>query len=309
MGALSINQKKLIRSLSRKKDRNEQGMFLVEGDKMVREVLQSPPGSIPFRVESVAATGEWLKANEKWLGAIGGTIPGGTDIFEVSAAELRQISTLQEPNLAIAVLHQAEYTPDPAVLKDSLSIGLESIRDPGNLGTIIRTADWFGIRDILCSEDCVDLYNPKVIQSTMGSFLRVRLHYLGLAELIGRLRATGGSAGKAGDAGVPAGDAAVPAGDVIPDAGYEVFATGSTGEDLRGTILHGRGLILLGNESRGLSEGLIRCADRLISIPWQDDPVHPDSLNVAAATAIFCFEFRRQAFVGRSQGPALRADQ
>jgi TrmH family RNA methyltransferase len=290
MGALSINQKKLLRSLSRKKERNELGMFLVEGDKMVREVLQSPPGSIPFRVESFAATGEWLQANEKWLDAYRGALPGEMEIFEVSPAELRQVSTQQEPNRAIAVLHQAEYTPDPAVLMESLSIGLESIRDPGNLGTIIRTADWFGVRDILCSEDCVELYNPKVIQSTMGSFLRVRVHYLDLAEWIGRLRDTG----DAGDSG----DSRDAAGSGSPDAGYEIFATGSTGEDLRGAILPGRGLILLGNESRGLSEGLLRCADRVLSIPRQEASLHPDSLNVAAATAILCSEFRRQYFAG-----------
>ena len=192
MPPLSISQKKRIRSLSRKKVRNELGIFPVEGDKIVREILHPTPGSIPFRVETVVATGDWLASNRE-------SVHRGIEIIEVRPEELRQVSVQQEPNRAIAILHQADYAPDISALRQSLSLGLENIQDPGNLGAIIRIADWFGIRDILCSTDCVELYNPKVIQSTMGSFLRVRVHYLDLAEFIGRVRSTPGPLQNTGD--------------------------------------------------------------------------------------------------------------
>jgi TrmH family RNA methyltransferase len=275
--ALSINRKKFLRSLSRKKVRKELGLFLVEGDKIVRETLQMGPGSIPYRVESLVATGEWLEENRTLLPG-----DGGPEIIEAVPGEFRQISLLQEPNRAVAVVRQADFSPDPAGIRDCLSMGLEDVQDPGNMGGIIRTADWFGIRDIFCSAECVELYNPKVIQSTMGSFLRVRVHYLDLREWIGRLR------GNVDGTGEGTGDR------------YPVFATGVRGEDLCRIRLSGRGMILLGNESRGLSDELTRMADRVLSIPFLQEGLRPESLNVAAAAAILCFEFRRQAGTGRS---------
>ncbi len=276
MSPLSINQKKKIRSLGRKKFRNELGLFLVEGDKMLRELLAPGPGCLPYRVEMLVATGDWLAA-------FGESIPGGIETVEVGPAELRQVSLQQEPNRAIALVQQLKYTPDVSLLAQDLCIGLENIQDPGNLGAILRIADWFGIRDILCSPDCVELYNPKVIQSTMGSFLRVRVHYLDLPGMIGRIR----------EEVLPGLDE----GNGRPgtEAGYPVYATGSQGENLYEGKLPAHGMILLGNESKGLSHPLLELCDRVISIPRQDPSLHPESLNVAAATAILCAEFRRQS--------------
>ena len=272
MAALSVNRKKFLRSLSRKKVRKELGLFMVEGDKIVREILLSGPGSIPYRVESLLAAGEWLEANASLL-----SIHGGMEIMEINPTELQQISLLKVPNRALAVVRRTDYAPDPSRTRLGLTLGLENIQDPGNMGAIIRTADWFGIRDVFCSDGCVEIYNPKVIQSTMGSFLRVRVHNLDLAEWIGRLRET---------------------------EGYPVYATGSPGEDLHGVSLPAKAMILLGNESRGLSGELRGMADRTLNIPFLQEGLHPESLNVAAAAAILCFEFRRQE---RAEGQANRA--
>ena len=266
--SLSINQQKRIRSLAQKKIRSALGLFLVEGDKMVREVLHPTPGSIPFKVESLVATKEWLSLNEE-------NLPARLELTESPLSELRKVSMLQEPNQAIAVVQQMEYRPDVKELQDDLVLGLENIQDPGNLGSIIRIADWFGIRDIFCSGECVELYNPKVIQSTMGSFLRVRVHYLDLAGQIAQIRA-GGNQPEA--------------------AAYPVFGTGSNGENIHQCKLPGRGMILLGNESRGLSEQLLKLSGQVLSIPHHDPAMHPESLNIATAAAILCAEFRRQAY-------------
>ncbi len=231
---------------------------------MVRELLGPGPGSLPFRVESVVATGDWLAE-------FGGSIPGGTEHLEVGAAELRQLSLQQEPNRAMAIVHQLAYTPDIPGISEGLSLTLENIQDPGNLGTIVRIADWFGIRDIFCSEDSAELYNPKVIQSTMGSFLRVRVHYLDIGTLIQEISSD-------------------------HETAYQVFATGSLGENLYRSSLPEKGMILLGNESRGLSETLMDLADLVISIPPHDPSVHAESLNVASAAVVLCAEFRRQSY-------------
>lgn len=253
---------------------------------MVREILYPSPGNIPFRVETVVATGDWLGSNRE-------SIHRGIETIEVRPEELRQVSTQQEPNRVIALVHQADYRPDITVLQENLTLGLENIQDPGNLGSIIRIADWFGIRDILCSGDCVELYNPKVIQSTMGSFLRVRVHTLDLPELIGRVRSDFKPQGQTGTVDKKmTGDA----GNDTGSDGYRVFGTGSLGDNVFDGSLPERGMILLGNESRGLSGPLLQCSDRVLSIPWQDSSMHPDSLNVAAAAAILCAEFRRQAY-------------
>jgi TrmH family RNA methyltransferase len=270
MTALSINQKKRLRSLSRKKVRAETGLFLVEGDKIVRELLNPLPGNIPYRVESIFASPEWL---DRYLKEPG----GGINIIALNPSELKQVSGMQEPNQVMAVVEQASHTPNIQRLGNQLSIGLEEIRDPGNLGTIVRTADWFGIRDVFCSTGSVELYNPKVIQASMGSFLRVRVHYLELGEFIPTLR-------------LQANDIE---GTVNDDFG--ILASGGGGHDIFSTRLPRGGFILLGNEARGLSGELIRMADLQVSIPSHDPDLRAESLNVASAAAILCAEFRRQA--------------
>ncbi len=293
MASLSINQKKRIRSLAHKKFRKELGLFPVEGEKMVGELLSPGPGCIPFRVETLVATGDFL-------GALPAGILGGMEVIEVSGTELRQVSRMQEHNPALALVRQEKHVPDPAGLGRVLSLGLETIQDPGNLGTILRIADWFGIRDILCSRDCVELYNPKVIRSTMGSFLRVRTYFIDLPQIIGEIRShLGGTTPKPG-AGVKDASSGVssedPGGSSEDPVGFAVIATGSRGENLYETGLPERGMILLGNESGGLSPSLSDLSDRVVSIPCNDPSAHPESLNVAAAAAVFCAEFRRQSY-------------
>ena len=289
MTELSINQKKFIRSLHRKKIRNETGLFLVEGDKMVRELLHTPSGEnaageIHFGIRTLVATVEWLEE-------FGAGLPGGIEILSAKAEDLRQIASQQEPNKAIAIAEKADYQLDIPRLKKQLVLGLENIQDPGNLGAIIRIADWFGIRDVLCSGECVELYNPKVIQSTMGSFLRVRVHYLDIAGLLSQIR--GGKSPNTEDIR----DEVRGTGKSAAWNSYPVLGTGSQGDNLYESILPTRGMILLGNESRGLSESLMRLSDSILSIPRHDPGMHPESLNVASAAAVICAEFRRQAHI------------
>ena len=258
---LSNGKKKLIRSLAMKKYRQAENLFLAEGDKLVRELISHNRGrtEIRYRIESVIATEEWLAVNKDFLGQ-------EYDIYQTTQAELEAVSLLQTPNQVMAVVHQ--HIPELEInqLKTKLSIGLEFLQDPGNLGTIIRLADWFGIRNILCSENCVDLYNSKTIQATMGSFLRVNVYYTDLPANICLL---------------------------MEEKNYMVYGTGQNGSNLFHTPLFLPGIILFGNESNGLSPGIMDLADRILTIPYHDRTSHPDSLNVATAAAILFAEFRK----------------
>jgi len=228
---------------------------------MVRDLIKFIRSSteIRYRIESVIATDEWIGVNENLLGE-------EYDIFRTTQAELQEISLQQTPNQVMAIVHQHVPELEISLVKTKLSIGLEYLQDPGNLGTIIRLADWFGIRNILCSENCVDLYNPKTIQSTMGSFLRVNVYYTDLSANICSL---------------------------MEEKNYMVYGTGQNGSNLFHTPLFLPGIILFGNEANGLSPDIMQVADRILTIPYHDRTSHPDSLNVATAAAILCAEFRK----------------
>ena len=251
---------KLIRSLAQKKIRSSEGLFICEGEKLLKELLGDREKGGLYRVHSIVATGDWLEENRE-------AISGVKDIIEASPKELKQASSQQTPNQALAIVHIPEQKPDMAGIRKDFIMGLNRVQDPGNLGTIIRTADWFGIGNIVCSDDSADLYNTKVIQSTMGSFLRVAVHYADLVEMVRELKT---------------------------EASYTIYGTGGEGENLYETSLTGPGMLLLGNESRGLPPGLLSMVDRQLNIPFHDPGSHPDSLNVAMAGAILCAEFRRQ---------------
>ena len=257
---LSINRKKIIRGLAQKKIRQSEKMFLAEGDKLVKELLRFQP--VPghgYRIHSVVGTPDWLREN-------GELLSGGYETIETTLRELQQISTQKTPNQVLAVVHipPSESTDK---LRDTFSLGLFQMRDPGNLGTILRVADWFGIRNIVCSPDSVDLYNPKVIQASMGSFLRVSVLYLDLAETLRELKGNNQ---------------------------FTVYATELHGSSLFESTLTVPGMVLTGNESRGLPPELTRMADKKLYIPYHDPESHAESLNAGMATAIFCAEFRRQ---------------
>ncbi|WP_455585053.1 TrmH family RNA methyltransferase [Bacteroides sp.] len=251
MSLLSKNKIKYIRSLELKKIRKEEKVFLAEGPKLVGDLL----GHFPCCF--LAATSSWLQEHV--------SVPAD-EVAEVSQDELSRASLLKTPQQVLAVFKQPEYTIDTNMLRNSLCLALDDVQDPGNLGTIIRLADWFGIEDIFCSLNTVDVYNPKTVQATMGGIARVKVHYTPLPDLIGSL-------------------------DNIP-----VYGTFLDGENMYEQQLSRNGLIVMGNEGNGISKEVEILINRKLYIPnYPQERETSESLNVAIATAVVCAEFRRQA--------------
>ena len=253
---ISKNKIKYIRSLELKKNRNKEGVFVAEGHKVVDDLLALQPALL------IVATAEWLKG--KQLGA-------ETEVIEVTDEELKKVSFLQHPQQVLAVFRQEQATAIDSfefsgIDTTELSLALDGVQDPGNLGTIIRIADWFGITHIYCSQDTADVYNPKVVQATMGSIARVKVEYGNLLGLVESLSAD------------------------VP-----VYGTLLDGENIYQQPLENRGLIVMGNEGKGISPALAQKVNRRLLIPnFPEGRPTADSLNVAIATAITCAEFRRQ---------------
>ncbi len=253
---ITRTQAKMILSLQKRKVREENLLFVIEGDKLVREYILA--GN---RVTLLAGKPEWIDGESEAV------ISGADDIVTVSYEELRRISSLRTPHnvLAVAPMGKKEYSDK--LLAGRLTPALESVQDPGNLGTIIRIAAWFGMGNIICSPDCVDFYNPKVIQSTMGAFMHVNVWYLPLNEFLGR---------------------------VVSD-GMPVYGATMDGRSVYESDLGSEGIILFGNESRGISDGLVGYVTRHITIPGPGKPLAGiESLNVSMAAAIICSEFARR---------------
>lgn len=235
---VSKNQIKRIISLQQKKYRKESGLFFVEGKKVIQELLDSK-----FTLEELFVT-EPLFEN----------IPQQTLISE---SDLKKISALTNPNNSLAVFRM----PEPKKINEqSIILALDKIRDPGNLGTIIRLCDWFGITDLVCSEDTVDLYNPKVLQATMGSITRVNVSYVNLNLF-------------------------------LTETKLPVFGTFMQGESLYKSQLPQKGIIVMGNEANGISAEIEQLITDKITIPRFGNPT--ESLNVATATAIILSELKR----------------
>ncbi len=251
---LSKNAAKYINSLKTNKFRNKYNTFIAEGPKIVGELLRSP-----FYVESVYAVGEWMKNNK--------SITEKTEITEVSEQELKRISSLKTPNQVLAVVNIPDTKTDNDSLKNELVLVLDDINDPGNLGTIIRSADWFGVRHIVCSNNTVDVYNPKVIQATMGSFIRVKTIYTDLTEFFTSLSFT-----------------------------PPVFGALLTGKSIYKMKLPSEGFIIIGNESKGISGSLKQFITHPVMIPSFAHIKSAESLNASVATSIILAEFRRQQF-------------
>ena len=250
---------KLVHSLESKKNRRREGLFVAEGPKVVGDIMKR------MRPALLIATGEWLEQH-------GGDFFNSDDIsrecrvMEVTDDELRKVSFLTTPQHVLALFPIPEYSlPDADVLASRLSIALDGVQDPGNLGTIIRIADWFGITDIICSNDTADLYNPKVVQATMGSIARVNVTYTDLAGLVDRLSAS------------------------VP-----VYGTLLDGENIYEQSLSKNGIIVMGNEGKGISPQMRDRINRRLLIPSFTLGDTAESLNVAIATAITCSEFRRR---------------
>lgn len=239
---LSKSQIKYIQSLHQKKFRAEFGAYLAEGPKIVAEVL----ATIPLQVQYVAASPAWLTAHADILKEI-----PEEKVAEVSPSELERLSTLATPNEVLVVLSQQERLPW-TLPEGAWCLALDNVRDPGNLGTIIRIADWFGVGYVVCSEACAEWYNPKVIQSTMGSFLRVRPLYTDLVAW-------------------------------LTQAARPVYAATLEGEPVTRLGDLPPGVILVGNESKGIAQEIRALATREVTIPRAGAA---ESLNAAIATGI-----------------------
>ena len=248
---ISKNKAKYIRSLELKKNRNKEGVFAAEGHKVVDDLLALQPALL------IVATSEWLH---------GKTIAPQTEVIEVSDEELKKVSFLQHPQQVLAIFRQAQQDGFSQPNFSQLSLALDGVQDPGNLGTIIRIADWFGIEHIYCSQDTADVYNPKVVQATMGSIARVKVEYGDLLKLV----------------------------DSLPED-VPVYGTLLDGDNIYQQKLENRGFIVMGNEGKGISPALAKKVNRRLLIPnFPEGRPTADSLNVAIATAITCSEFRRQ---------------
>ena len=248
---ITKNQIKLIRQLEQKKFRRREGLFVAEGPKVVDDLIKR------WKPEAVYATENYSPTLSD-------------NIQRISEDELSRISFLQHPQQVLALFPIPEQ-PSPHMVGERLQgsphplmLALDGVQDPGNLGTIIRLADWFGIDTIICSEDTADAWNPKVVQATMGSIARVNLTYTSLPEFL----------------------------DTLP-ADIPVFGTLLDGENIYEQELSEGGIIIMGNEGNGLTEKVRRRINRRLLIPsYRDDTA--ESLNVAIATAIICAEFRRR---------------
>ena len=252
---ISKNTIKRLNSLSQKKYRNKEKLFLVEGDKMVMELMDSS-----YEIETLYLTEEFVASFAKI-----GKVP--ENVVIVNHAELKKISQLQTPQNSLAVCRIPVPLEIPDKLNENLSIYLDGIRDPGNFGTIIRICDWFGIRDLFCSADSVDLYNPKVIQASMGSFTRVNIYESEFAVVR----------------------------ELAKKSGTAIYGAFMDGTNVYTENLSGNSLLVMGNEGNGISETVEHLIDRKISIPsFSNERNQAESLNVSVATAILCSEFKRR---------------
>lgn len=239
---LSKNKIKLITSLKQKKYRQQHQLFVAEGIKTVTELLHSN-----------------LQLHELYTTTL--EIGVSDDLkTEITEGELKKISFLTTPNQVLAVFKIPEARP---IDFNNLVLVLDNIRDPGNLGTIIRLCDWYGIKDLVCSRETVDCYNPKVVQATMGSITRVNISYVNLSETISNKK-------------------------------LDIFGTFMEGENVYQTPLARSGILVLGNEANGISDEIASLVTSRIAIPRFGDLKQTESLNVATATAIFLSEFKRR---------------
>lgn len=251
---LSKNKIKLIHSLEKKKYRNEHGLFVAEGPKLLSDLLAI------YRPTYLAATKTWLEANHTLV-----TQMDGTEVDEVTEQELEKSSLLKNPQQVLAIFHlPQDDTPIGEVATKELCLALDGVQDPGNLGTIVRLADWFGIKHIYCSPTTADIYAPKAIQATMGAISRVHVHYINLSEELAALQAP-------------------------------IYGTHLDGENMYEKELTNKGVIVMGNEGNGISpEVSSLVSEKLYIPPYPAHSTQVESLNVAIATAIVCAEFRRR---------------
>lgn len=248
---LSHSLIKHIRSLHHKKFREEKNLFIVEGEKMVGELCHSE-----WEIDSIFATAEYFKRFESLL------TTRCSNVVVVTPQELERISVMKHPNEVLAVVKIPPFPETEFTESDDLILILDRISDPGNLGTILRIADWFGISRIVCSPDTVELYNPKVVQATMGSIFRTRVIYQDLKRVLSRY-----------------------------SGHYPAFGAVLEGENIFNMQLPEKAMIIIGNESHGISPELLSLIDYQVTIPSYYS--RAESLNASVAAAILCVEFRK----------------
>ena len=241
------NKARLIKSLHEKKHRNETGLFLVEGEKNVTELLTSD-----FVTDSLLVTNKFFEENKELIENKNITC----DIVDQN--EIEKVSTLESNNAALAVVRQKENLSFK-MSENDLVIALDDVRDPGNLGTIIRIADWYGIKNIIASETTADFYNSKVISATKGSFMRVKVFYTDLSSFLSQTK--------------------------LP-----IFGAFLEGESVHTIKFPKEGILLMGNESRGISENIEKYVSKKITIPSFGKA---ESLNVSVATAVILDNWKR----------------
>ena len=250
---LSKNDIKNIKSLEQKKFRTEKGLFIAQGHKLVGELLGK------FECVLLAATSDWRQTRR--------SIPAAR-VETVTPDELKRASLQQAPQDVLAVFRiPQDSTTISAAASANLVLALDDVQDPGNLGTIVRIADWFGIKHIFCSKATADIYNPKAIQATMGAIARVNVHYTDLGRDINGLPRT-----------------------------TPVYGTFLEGDIIYDTQLTENGVIVMGNEGNGIGPVVAAAVNRKLYIPnWPQGAKTSESLNVAIATAVVCSEFRRRS--------------
>lgn len=241
---------KKIHALDMRKFRRNERLFVAEGPKLVDELCAT------MKPVYIAALPEWISENAK--------IISGTEYDIVTPDELQRASLQKNPQQVIALFPIPEHRFCTEQLKNELVLMLDGVQDPGNLGTIARIADWFGIRNILCSAETADIYNPKAVQATMGALARVKFHYTDLIQLLSQYDGP-------------------------------VYGTFLDGENICGQELSENGIIVMGNEGKGISQGVGEMINRRLYIPnYPIGTQTTESLNVAIATSIVCAEFRRR---------------
>lgn len=245
---------KQIKSLEQRKFRKETGLFVAEGGKTVQDLLD-----LGIEATSIIATEEWLKSHK---------LNTSTAIIIAGEEEMKKASFLRTPQGVLAVFKQQFHKTDLTAPERELCLALDNVQDPGNMGTIIRIADWFGIKNIYCSNGTVDIYNPKTVQATMGAIGRVKVHYTDLPGMITSLN------GKA-----------------------PVYGTFLDGESIYSHPLSENGLIIMGNEGNGIGKECEKHINERLLIPnYPAGCKTSESLNVSVATAIVCSEFRRRKY-------------
>lgn len=254
MLALSKNTIHAIRQLEMRKFRRQESMFIAEGNKLVEDNLAA------MKCRKLVATAAWWETHPE-------AAVQAEECYTVTAAEMQRVSLLQSPQEVLGTFAIPAHRLENEKLRHGLSVVLDGIQDPGNLGTIIRLCDWFGISDIICSPTTADCYNPKVVQATMGAIARVRVHYTPIVPLLKSLD------------------------------GMPVYGTYLEGDNIYETELTAHGLIVMGNEGQGISDEAGSCITRKLTIPTFASGHGSESLNVGIATAIVASEFRRRSIL------------